>query len=246
MSLTKLQQDWEDLGRLDPLWSIITDHERKHGKWDLEEFFLTGEHEITHLIDYSTKKGYVTGREAALDFGCGVGRLSGALAKRYGKVCCVDISESMVKKALELNDKLLNCEYIVNTEAHLSMLQDDTFDLIYSNIVLQHIPTREIIQSYISEFIRVMKKGGLLVFQLPDNIPLAYKLRLRRRLYAFLKAFHFSERYLFSKLNLYPMIMNRIPEEKVRAFLKDRGAKLLEIIAFEESAVDYRVYYVTK
>ena len=50
-------------------------------------------------------------------------------------------------------------------------------------IVLQHVPDREAIESYVREFCRVLRPGGLAVFPLPSHIPAIFRLQWRRRLY---------------------------------------------------------------
>ena len=68
--------DWEDLAELDPLWSILTCPEARFNQWDKDEFFRTGEEEIQSLIKNVDRLGLPLSRSQALDFGCGVGRLS--------------------------------------------------------------------------------------------------------------------------------------------------------------------------
>jgi hypothetical protein len=42
VSLSRHKREWEDLGAVDPLWAILSDNQKKFGRWDLEEFFQTG------------------------------------------------------------------------------------------------------------------------------------------------------------------------------------------------------------
>ena len=49
------------------------------------------------------------------------------------------------------------------------MRQKPRFDFIYSNIVLQHIP-REAQFGYVREFGRILKPGGIAVFQTPAGL----------------------------------------------------------------------------
>ncbi len=48
----------------------------------------------------------------ALDFGCGVGRLTQALADYFNEVAGVDVSPTMVNKALEYNKKPTKFHFI--------------------------------------------------------------------------------------------------------------------------------------
>ena len=71
-SLRRHQRDWEDLGDLDPCWAILAYPERRFGRWDLDEFFRSGEVEIGRLTADMQRLGYPVNRQRALDFGCGV------------------------------------------------------------------------------------------------------------------------------------------------------------------------------
>ena len=73
MRLKRLKRDWDDLGDADPLWAVLTAKAGKHGKWNVDDFFQTGENEIASAIDDAQRLGFPTRRELALDFGCGVG-----------------------------------------------------------------------------------------------------------------------------------------------------------------------------
>jgi hypothetical protein len=42
---------------------------------------------------------------------------------------------------------------------------------VFSSIVLQHVPDRPAIERYVAEFCRVVRPGGLVMFQLPGHLP---------------------------------------------------------------------------
>jgi SAM-dependent methyltransferase len=74
----------------------------------------------------------------------------------------------MVAKARELHAGLPNVEFRVNASDRLESIEADSIDLVYTRLVLQHMPPRYI-RAYLAEFIRVLRPGGVAVFQLPGE-----------------------------------------------------------------------------
>jgi ubiquinone/menaquinone biosynthesis C-methylase UbiE len=248
MTLSNQQTDWEDLSALDPYWAILSRPEGRHGNWDIEEFFLTGEKEIRAAIEIGSQLGHPNNHGVALDFGCGVGRLTRTLSQHFERCYGVDISENMIDQARQLNHKITNCKFVVNDKDNLTIFDDNYFDLIYTNIVLQHIPDKSTIKAYISEFVRTLSEGGLLVFQLPCQIPLKNRLQPRRRAYAILKTLGIHRKILYEKLGLYPIRMNFVPENEVIELLETQGAKVLDVKPSSTAGSTFvsNNYYVTK
>ncbi len=168
MNLKDLKKSWDKLGATDALFAVLTKKDKIGGRWDKEEFFLTGRNEVGTTLQYLKSKKIKIPSGKALDFGCGVGRLTQALAAYFPEVHGVDISESMIKLAQEYNQKDTRCVYHLNTKNDLKIFADATFDFVYSKITLQHME-RRYAENYLKEFLRVLKPGGLIVFQLPER-----------------------------------------------------------------------------
>lgn len=164
-----LQETWDALGAEDPLWAVLSAAGTRGNRWNPQEFFATGQAEIAALFDDLATRGLPMQHGRALDFGCGVGRLTQALATRFDRVDGVDIAESMVAAARRFNRHGDRCIYHVNERADLSLFADGVFDLIYSRITLQHIPP-EFTRLYITEFARVLSPGGVAVLHIPDGM----------------------------------------------------------------------------
>lgn len=162
----KYREQWEKLGDSDPYWAVLTDPTKKGGKWDKDEFFKSGETEIEHVLSNLKKLGKELIFITALDFGCGTGRLSRALAKRFEKVIAVDISSSMLHEAQKANHQFENIDFIHNVSEGLAVVPSGSINFLYSNIVLQHMPANGQIH-FIKEFCRVLRPGGSIVFQTP-------------------------------------------------------------------------------
>ena len=165
--LEKLRGTWESLAERDALSTILTDESKAGGKWDLAEFSATGEAEIDTVLKHlKTLEVRPDFQGAALDFGCGVGRLTHAVARRFQSTVGVDISAEMIRNA-ELLNQYPRCRYLANASPTLPFA-DGEFAFIYCNIVLQHIP-RRYATNYLREFTRVLAHGGVLVFGVQDS-----------------------------------------------------------------------------
>lgn len=166
MDIDNLQQHWNKLGEQDPLWAILTRPDKKGGRWTIEEFFQLGVAEISEVTAYLRGLGIATRPAKALDFGCGVGRLTQALAGYCDEVVGIDIAPSMIEQANRLNRQGDRCRYLVNPGTDLTIVGDERFDLIYTNMVLQHMQPAYSAR-YIAEFVRLLTPGGVAVFQIP-------------------------------------------------------------------------------
>jgi SAM-dependent methyltransferase len=234
--LTRHKQEWEELANVDPLWAICTSADRLGGGWELAEFFETGEAEISEMLKVADDLGEPVLRGRALDFGCGVGRLSRPLAERFRECVGIDISEGMVKLARDLNDDRPNCRFLVNAAPDLAQLESESFDLVYSSLVLQHMPSVEMVEAYVSEFLRVLRPGGLAVFQALSHIPLALRLQPRRRVYSFLRSLGLPEQMLMMKMKLTPARGLAVPLPEMRAIIERHGGVVELAEAYGERA----------
>ncbi len=168
MKLADLQRAWNEAGYADPLWAVLSHPDKRGNKWVLEEFLATGVEEINAVMDYVVSLGIVRPRRRALDFGCGPGRLTQALAAYFDAVDGVDISASMIDLANKFNRCPDRCRYYVNASDDLQRFDDASFDFIYSNITLQHIEPAHT-RRYLLEFFRLLTPEGVLIFQLPST-----------------------------------------------------------------------------
>ena len=164
----ELRFSWNRLGETDPYWAVLSHRQKKGNRWDPEEFFATGRDEIDGVMRDLTRLKLDFPRRRALDFGCGVGRLSQALVQHFESVDGVDVSPSMLRLAEEHNRAGDRCRYHLNERRDLSLFDYGCFDFIYSNITLQHIPP-DLSKGYLRELLRVTAPGGVLVFQLAER-----------------------------------------------------------------------------
>jgi SAM-dependent methyltransferase len=170
VDLQELQRNWHEFGRRNALGSIftLTAPEGELPEWDRDEFFETGVREIESALGYLDSLGVEVPRDRALDFGCGVGRLTQALGRNFAECAGVDIAPSMIELARDYNTLGDRCTYHLNDRDDLRLFQDDSFDFIYSTVVLQHIAP-EYTRNYIREFVRVLRPGGVALFDVPSE-----------------------------------------------------------------------------
>ena len=159
---------WNSLAQNDALKSILT-LAGDDTSWDLDGFFETGRADIERLMADIERLMPSLPKRRALDFGCGVGRLTQALKSHFDEVIGVDRAASMIALAQEYDRSSAKCEFVINRRPHLRRFTGNTFDLVYSRLVLQHIPPTQI-KRYIQELLRLLAPGGLFVFQLPTAI----------------------------------------------------------------------------
>jgi SAM-dependent methyltransferase len=163
--LERVRQQWNELGERDPLWAILTRPGKQDGGWEPAEFFQTGVTEIGAAINKAQQLSPLR-FGTAVDFGCGVGRLTQALGEHFERVVGIDVAGSMIDAAIRFNRFPGRCEYIHNVAANLGGVADASVDLVYSSITLQHM-VPELSRRYIGEFFRIARPGAQIIFQLP-------------------------------------------------------------------------------
>jgi SAM-dependent methyltransferase len=171
-NVDKVAQEWEDMGKEDPKWGALTTP-GKEQHWEDSDFLLTGAQEISDVLDWLKNNGIrITNRENALDFGCGPGRLTLALSREFTRATGLDVSPSMLKEARRLTANFDGtCEFFQSEPESIAVIGDQRFGFIYSNHVLQHIPTISA-KKIIQELCAALDHNGLLIFRVP------YKRRL--------------------------------------------------------------------
>ena len=166
--LEKMRQDWDRRARENARHFVDT----SKTAWSDNEFFAAGEQAIredilTDLINVCQGKDPKSMR--VLEIGCGAGRLTRALSGMFGEVHAVDVSGEMIAQARKALADRSNVHLYQNNGCDLSVIPNVAFDFAYSAIVFQHIPSREIIETYVREVARLLKPGSLFKFQVQGN-----------------------------------------------------------------------------
>jgi SAM-dependent methyltransferase len=168
--LPEIREGWNAAAD-DAMFNILTLPEKQGGGWDPDEFFAHGWDEIDAILTHLDELNLLpAGRWTALDFGCGVGRLTQALAEDFEDVLGVDISARMTTLARRYakDREFTNVRFATGSKPNLRWLGDVHFDFIYSVITLQHMP-QDLQRGYIEEFVRLLAPGGRAVFQVTEG-----------------------------------------------------------------------------
>jgi SAM-dependent methyltransferase len=152
----------------------------------------------------------------------------------------------MVEVARRLNEGRPGCRFVVNESPDLARFDDRSFDFVYSALALQHVPSTATAARYVTEFLRVVRNDGLVVFQIPHRIPLPYRLHARRDAYRLLHRLGVNERILYSRLRLTPIRMLSLAEEAVKSVVEAAGGVVAEVEREDSGwlAVASRRYFV--
>jgi SAM-dependent methyltransferase len=239
VKLSRQRDHWDRLAFRDPFWAILTDPAKRGGGWDIREFFETGVREIAAAMQIAKNLGYPVGHGTALDFGCGVGRLTHALSGYFDHVTGVDLSPAMIDLAKHLNRVGGRCVYIPNLQNHLRQFNDETFDFVYSCIVLQHIHARNA-RRFVREFVRVLRPSGLALFQLPSHLSSASVLsRLGYR-------FNRLRRQVLREPEF--MYMGGVPRKTVVLDVEKSGGRIIDVLKDESAGPEWvsYIYGITK
>jgi SAM-dependent methyltransferase len=101
-----------------------------------------------------------------LEVGCGPGRMTAVLAERFDRVVAVDVSPAMLERARAAVDRP-NVEFRPVSGERLDSVEDAVADIAVCYLVLQHLPSREVVGTYLRELGRVLRPSGEAFVQLP-------------------------------------------------------------------------------
>jgi SAM-dependent methyltransferase len=230
MKLWQTRRHWEKFARTDPLWAVLTAPDKTNRRWDHAEFFATGratiEGELARVRAIAPRLRF----GHALDFGCGVGRLTQALAQDFARVTGVDISTQMVALARAYNPPRDRVTFVHNPRPDLTCFASGTFDFVYSLFTLQHIAPAYA-HGYIREFIRVLAPDGVALFQIPARsiIPPPRRFSWWPGTLA-TRFWRLANRSLAAQ----PIMeMHAIPRDAVLATLAAAGAEVLDVSRYD-------------
>lgn len=168
--LSKIAKQWQHLGETEPHWSVLTNDSyfQENFHQNRDPFYASGEAELT-LFDAALQRTKISLNSLAhcVELGCGVGRVTAALATRFERVTAIDISKAHLQIAQCYTDE----KHIHNIAfQHLTHFDEINhlghFDVLYSRIVLQHNPP-PVMAKLLTALLHQLQSGGIAFFQIP-------------------------------------------------------------------------------
>ena len=114
-----------------------------------------------------------------LEIGCGVGRMTRWFAENFGEVHGIDVAPEMIDQARVRLAAYPNVTLHTGSGFDLRPLPDAHFDLVFSLLVFQHVPSAAVIRNYIREAARVLKPLGAFKFQVNGDQSADYRAHVR-------------------------------------------------------------------
>lgn len=227
----EVSRDWTTLGAQDPLWAVHVNPDKRGGRWGIEEFLELGRGDVAAARERLARLGLPTTWDRVLDFGCGAGRLTQALAEHATEVVGVDVAEPMLATARELDRSGGRCRFVLNEAPDLSQFPTGSMDLVFSERVLQHLPA-PVLEGYVGEFLRVLRPGGLALLHCTTR-PLA---TAKGMIWRFVpqRLVGWGQRRVLGYPA--PMRMTAVPEARMRQLVAAHGGAVVDTVAVDEPA----------
>ena len=202
-------------GQEDPFFNEI-----KKGKYragtigdqEIDEFYASGASDCNTILDAFARNNLKPNFDGTImDFGCGLGRIGEHFSTKFNRYIGVDISKPHLSRA---ERRFLE---IGRTNALFRLLSefadnDESVDAAFSVGLLQHSPPPAIAM-FIDRLCKVLRKGGVLYFQVPVGI-FNYEFDL--------------ENYLSSPPANGRIEMHCIPQRDVYRILEENKCRLIE------------------
>jgi SAM-dependent methyltransferase len=155
----RMRTDWNQRAREDPHYYVAfggRDQQEAEFEATAADVLRSIEAQLKRLPAKANRRAW-----RALEIGCGPGRLMKPLARHFGEIHGVDVSDEMVRLAQERLAGFAQAHVHATDGASLEQFADDSFEFVYSYAVFQHIPSHEVVLSYMREIRRVLKPGGI-------------------------------------------------------------------------------------
>jgi ubiquinone/menaquinone biosynthesis C-methylase UbiE len=162
----KSDLEWLAWGKIDPLYAVATlDGKSKSGEhpWEVEAFFRLGAEDWRRFLPHW--ESYGVNRRRCLEIGCGVGRMTRAMATDFDELYAVDISPEMIANA-QRHVARSSVQFVVSDGSTLP-LEGAAVDAVFSTHVFQHLDSLSDGEACFREAYRVLAPGGTAMIHVP-------------------------------------------------------------------------------
>ena len=171
-----MRKDWDERARKNAFYYIAS----WRREWDNDSFFSSGEEDFARLVAPALQRCVLpTSGRAMLELGCGAGRMTHSFAKRFERVYAFDLSSEMLRRARAIHKGQSNILWLLGNGTDLSCMASGSLDFVFSYLVLQHLPEETLAFRYVHELLRVLRPGGVFLFQFNGGLEPTMNLRGR-------------------------------------------------------------------
>jgi ubiquinone/menaquinone biosynthesis C-methylase UbiE len=157
-----MRRDWDERARENAFLYIASWRD----DWDETSFFESGEQDYRRLVEPILQKLHFDPAPCSMaELGCGAGRMTRAFAQRFRSVSAVDISAEMQSRAKNYLQSFSNVRWVLSDGESLPGVEARSVDFVFSYLVLQHMPSKDVVFSSIREMMRILAPGGAFLFQ---------------------------------------------------------------------------------
>jgi len=159
----QMKKDWDDRAREDVYRYV------DHRAGTDDELHSLGVRDTDLLL--ADVGAYLRPDHAAVEIGCGPGRLLVPMAGRFREVWGTDVSGEMIEMARRRVEPLGNVRVLETGGDGLEGVPDGYFEFCYSSFVFECIPEPSVVGRYVEEAYRVLKPGGFFKFNAAGVYP---------------------------------------------------------------------------
>lgn len=178
---------WAEQGNTNPWWAVLTgmDHGKEPTLEAQLEFYRSGVREVNEMKllfqNFGLLDPTTVGKGRALDLGCGLGRMSNALASfGFQETICVDQAQSFLDEAQRslaalagqgavLANVTGRVRFVQSAPDLLCAVEPGSVDFVHSVITLQHMkPMLQV--AYIEQLCDTLRVGASGYFQMPVKL----------------------------------------------------------------------------
>jgi len=241
--------DWERLGSSEPYFAVLTESrflKENLTPEALDDFYRSGEADVERLVRLAgTVSRDASAPRRALEFGCGAGRMTLAMASRAGFVTGIDASPSLLRLAEEeaARRAISNVRFLRVEE--LESLDAGTFDFVYSYIVFQHIPVEEG-ERYLRTLLKLAAPDAIVALHFALSRRGGPVRRFLRMLRTRSRIVHRMVAFLRHERNLPYMQMNPYDRRRIEMILAGEGFRSPLIEATDHGGIDGGIFVAAR